>query len=92
MARHFEAFDKLRTQGFFVGEMIWNFADFKTAQSKYKQIIYFTVWSVFPSVQFKVFTKKSKKKLIIIQTPIKVHSFYLQSHENKQVSIMPCAI
>lgn len=40
MARHFEAFDKLRTQGFFVGEMIWNFADFKTAQSKYKQIIY----------------------------------------------------
>jgi len=43
MARHFEAFDKLRTQGFFVGEMIWNFADFKTAQSKYKQIIYCTV-------------------------------------------------
>jgi len=49
MARHFEAFDKLRTQGFFVGEMIWNFADFKTAQSKYKQIIYCTVWSIFPS-------------------------------------------
>jgi beta-glucuronidase len=37
MSRHFEAFDKLRTQGFFVGEMIWNFADFKTAQSKYRQ-------------------------------------------------------
>jgi beta-glucuronidase len=38
MARHFEAFDKLRAQGYFVGEMIWNFADFKTAQSKYKRI------------------------------------------------------
>lgn len=34
MSRHFEAFDRLRAQGFFVGEMIWNFADFKTAQSK----------------------------------------------------------
>ncbi|KAJ9592381.1 hypothetical protein L9F63_015949 [Diploptera punctata] len=33
MSKHFEAFDILRQQGFFVGEMIWNFADFKTAQS-----------------------------------------------------------
>jgi beta-glucuronidase len=40
MSRHFEAFDRLRMQGFFVGEMIWNFADFKTAQSKYKQVIF----------------------------------------------------
>jgi hypothetical protein len=33
MSRHFEAFDKLRAQGFFIGEFIWNFADFRTAQS-----------------------------------------------------------
>jgi beta-glucuronidase len=40
MSKHFEAFDRLRTQGYFVGEMIWNFADFKTAQSKHNQIIF----------------------------------------------------
>lgn len=34
MSRHFEAFDKLRKEGFFIGEFIWNFADFKTAQSR----------------------------------------------------------
>lgn len=28
----FEGFDQLRADGFFVGEMIWNFADFMTAQ------------------------------------------------------------
>ncbi|KAJ8959148.1 hypothetical protein NQ318_022409 [Aromia moschata] len=33
MSRHFEAFDQLREKGWFVGEMIWNFADFKTAQT-----------------------------------------------------------
>lgn len=32
-SRHFKAFDKLRDMGFFIGEFIWNFADFKTAQS-----------------------------------------------------------
>ncbi|MPC12549.1 Beta-glucuronidase [Portunus trituberculatus] len=32
MLQNFEAFDKLRSQGFFVGEMIWNFADFATPQ------------------------------------------------------------
>ncbi|XP_066140211.1 beta-glucuronidase isoform X2 [Euwallacea fornicatus] len=32
MSRHFEAFDYLRNQGFFIGEFIWNFADFKTKQ------------------------------------------------------------
>lgn len=58
MAKHFEAFDKLRTQGFFVGEMIWNFADFKTAQSKYKQIIYCTVRSIFPSVGLRQLAEK----------------------------------
>lgn len=34
LSEHFKAFDKLRKDGYFVGEFIWNFADFKTAQSK----------------------------------------------------------
>lgn len=34
MSRHFKAFDELRKKGWFIGEFIWNFADFKTAQSK----------------------------------------------------------
>ena len=29
------AFDRLRDEGFFIGEFIWNFADFRTAESKY---------------------------------------------------------
>jgi len=33
MMRHFEAFDILRSRGYFIGEMIWNFADFMTAQT-----------------------------------------------------------
>ncbi|KAL1494471.1 hypothetical protein ABEB36_010067 [Hypothenemus hampei] len=32
LGKHFEAFDHLRNQGFFIGEFIWNFADFKTKQ------------------------------------------------------------
>jgi beta-glucuronidase len=35
LSKHFEAFDMLRNESFFIGEMIWNFADFNTAQSKY---------------------------------------------------------
>lgn len=34
LSEHFKAFDRLRQAGFFAGEFIWNFADFKTAQSK----------------------------------------------------------
>lgn len=34
-SRHFEAFDRLRAEGFFIGEFVWNFADFKTIQSKF---------------------------------------------------------
>ncbi|XP_018570900.1 beta-glucuronidase [Anoplophora glabripennis] len=30
---YFKAFDQLRQEGWFIGEMIWNFADFKTSQS-----------------------------------------------------------
>ncbi|XP_044253134.1 beta-glucuronidase-like [Tribolium madens] len=33
MSKHFQAFDQLREEGFFIGEMIWNFADFKTDQA-----------------------------------------------------------
>ncbi|CAB3220697.1 unnamed protein product [Arctia plantaginis] len=33
LSEHFKAFDHLRQVGFFAGEFIWNFADFKTAQS-----------------------------------------------------------
>ncbi|XP_050437115.1 beta-glucuronidase isoform X1 [Adelges cooleyi] len=33
MSEHFKAFDVLRAKNFFIGEMIWNFADFKTEQS-----------------------------------------------------------
>lgn len=32
-SKHFKAFDKLRAKGFFIGEFIWNFADFRTAQT-----------------------------------------------------------
>ncbi|KAH0956056.1 hypothetical protein HN011_010898 [Eciton burchellii] len=32
-SKHFEAFDRLRQEGFFIGEFIWNFADFRTAQT-----------------------------------------------------------
>lgn len=38
-SKHFEAFDKLRNEGFFIGEFVWNFADFKTAQSKQKLLL-----------------------------------------------------
>ncbi|XP_063983304.1 beta-glucuronidase [Diachasmimorpha longicaudata] len=33
LSKHFEAFDRLREKGWFIGEFIWNFADFRTAQS-----------------------------------------------------------
>lgn len=32
-SRHFKAFDTLRKNTWFIGEFVWNFADFKTAQS-----------------------------------------------------------
>ncbi|XP_033215452.1 beta-glucuronidase isoform X1 [Belonocnema kinseyi] len=33
LSKHFEAFDRLRMRGYFIGEFIWNFADFRTAQT-----------------------------------------------------------
>lgn len=35
LSEHFKAFDNLRKKGWFIGEMIWNFADFRTDQCKY---------------------------------------------------------
>lgn len=34
MMHHHEAFDILRKKNFFIGEHIWNFADFLTVQGK----------------------------------------------------------
>lgn len=34
MSAYFKAFDKLKAEGWFIGEMIWNFADFKTASGE----------------------------------------------------------
>lgn len=36
LSKHFEAFDRLRMRGYFIGEFIWNFADFRTAQSEFE--------------------------------------------------------
>ncbi|CAG2053612.1 unnamed protein product [Timema podura] len=35
MSKYFEAFDTVRREGWFVGEMIWCFADFQTQQGSY---------------------------------------------------------
>lgn len=40
-SRHFKAFDILRSYGWFIGEFIWNFADFNTAQSISRKKIIF---------------------------------------------------
>lgn len=40
MSEYFKAFDELYKKGWFIGEMIWNFADFQTGQGRcYKFII-----------------------------------------------------
>lgn len=36
LSKHFEAFDQLRAEGFFIGEFVYNYADFNTEQSKVK--------------------------------------------------------
>lgn len=38
LREHFKAFDQLRTNTSFIGEMIWNFADFMTAQGKVESV------------------------------------------------------
>jgi hypothetical protein len=71
MSKHFEAFDRLRAQGFFVGEMIWNFADFKTAQSKYKDIIL----CIYPLV-WRLQDIQAEKKIIIIGTAKRIYRIF----------------
>jgi len=34
-SQHFQAFDKLRENSWFIGEFVWNFADFQTAQCEW---------------------------------------------------------
>lgn len=34
LTEHFKAFDTLYKEGFLIGEMIWNFADFATPQGE----------------------------------------------------------
>lgn len=34
MSEYFKAFDELRKKGWFIGELIWNFADFRTDQGE----------------------------------------------------------
>lgn len=40
LIKHHRAFDQLRSQGWFIGEHIWNFADFMTAQGRFYIYIY----------------------------------------------------
>lgn len=39
-SRHFEAFDRLRSTGYFIGEFVWNFQDFKTGQCKFRNYLF----------------------------------------------------
>lgn len=34
ISESFKGFDKLRNKGWFIGEMVWNFADFETKQGE----------------------------------------------------------
>lgn len=43
LIEHFKAFDILRKKGFFIGEMIWNFADFNTPQGMLHLYILFYI-------------------------------------------------
>ena len=39
LQQNFAAFDEVRAKGYFVGEMVWNFADFMTKQGEMNQSI-----------------------------------------------------
>ena len=43
LKEHFKAFDTLYKEGFLIGEMIWNFADFATPQGEV-YYVYITKW------------------------------------------------
>lgn len=49
LSRHFKAFDILRRYGWFIGEFIWNYADFKTNQGETKDS--FNSLRQFPSLK-----------------------------------------
>lgn len=36
LSKHFEAFDKLRREDFFIGEFVYSYADFNAAQSEFE--------------------------------------------------------
>jgi hypothetical protein len=46
LTEHFKAFDTLYKEGFLIGEMIWNFADFATPQGN---VFYVYVWCMLRS-------------------------------------------
>lgn len=50
MSRFFEAFDELIKEGYLVGEMIWNFADFETAQGSYFGKKFRAAFGIVPTV------------------------------------------
>lgn len=39
LSKHFEAFDKLRREDFFIGEFVYSYADFNAAQSEFEEQI-----------------------------------------------------
>lgn len=58
LSEHFKAFDNLRKKKFFIGEMIWNFADFMTDQGflyLFLLLIILTSYSVKKSFILKCF-------------------------------------
>lgn len=58
LSKHFEAFDKLRSEGFFIGEFVYNYADFNTAQSEF-QLAHNVAVSAFIFVYNFTLTQKS---------------------------------
>jgi hypothetical protein len=68
LSKHFEAFDQLRNESFFIGEMIWNFADFNTAQSKYRTMLLRSFMKHFNSEEFMRNYQFFKKNYFLIET------------------------
>lgn len=63
MSGYFKAFDRLREQGWFIGEMIWNFADFKTSSGI--EIYYFSVFENMNNIFFRCEKSWFKQKRCI---------------------------
>lgn len=43
LSKHFEAFDRLRSEDFFIGEFVYNYADHNTAQSEFIEAVHSSV-------------------------------------------------